>query len=169
MRRTLLWLAVVGLAAVLVWWTQVRPQPVAVRIYFVTSADGAATVAPVERTVVGRRTPEILRAALEALLAGPSAAERARGLVTEIPAGTRLRGVTVQDGVAVIDLTEAVASGGGSSSMLGRLWQIVYTGTDVPGIAQVRILIEGAERPGLGGEGVLIDRPLSRPAVFPRF
>jgi spore germination protein GerM len=102
------------------------------------------------------------------LLAGPTAEERARGLTTEIPAGVRLRALAVRDGIAVIDLTEGIAAGGGSSSMQGRLWQMVYTGTQF-GVRQVRILIEGAERQALGGEGVLIDRPIGRPAAFPRF
>jgi hypothetical protein len=33
----------------------------------------------------------------------------------------------------------------------------------------VLVLVEGQERPGLGGEGVVIDRPLGRPPAFPRF
>jgi spore germination protein GerM len=88
--------------------------------------------------------------------------------MTEIPAGVRLLGLSVRDGIAVIDLTDAVTSGGGSSSMQGRVWQIVYTGTQL-GVRQVRILINGAERQALGGEGVLIDRPIGRPPAFPRF
>jgi spore germination protein GerM len=169
MRRAVFWAILVSLVAAALWWTYVRPREAGITVYFVGAADGAGTVVPVERRVRGRHAEEILRAAFEALLAGPTDAERAKGLTTEIPVGTRLRHLTVRDGVAIVDLTEAIASGGGSSSMQGRLWQIVYTGTQVPGIGQVRLLIEGAERPALGGEGVVIDRPLARPAAFPRF
>lgn len=169
MRRIAIWLVVVAVVAGAVWWTQVRPREARITVYFVGTADGAGTVVPIERTVPGGRPEEILRAAVEALLAGPTSAERAMGITSEIPGGTRLRSLTVREGVAVIDLTEAIASGGGSSSMQGRLWQIVYTGTQLPGVRQVRLLIEGAERQALGGEGVMIDRPITRPPAFPRF
>lgn len=169
MKRTTIWLLVLAVVAGAVWWTQFRPREARVVVYFVQAADGAGTVVPVERRVSARHREELLRAALEALLAGPTSAERARGIGTEIPGGTRLRSLTVKEGIAIVDLTEAVASGGGSSSMQGRLWQIVYTGTQLPGVGQVRLLIEGTERQALGGEGVLIDRPLTRPPAFPRF
>lgn len=169
MRRILIWLVVLLVAGAALWWARLRPQEMKVAVYFVGEAGGAATVVPVERTVAGRGAEVLLRAALEALLAGPSAGEQAKGLTTEIPQGTRLRGLTVREGVAVIDLSEAVGSGGGSSSMQGRLWQIVYTGTQLPQAQHVRIIIEGQERQALGGEGLLIDKPIARPAAFPRF
>jgi L,D-transpeptidase catalytic domain/Sporulation and spore germination len=46
-----------------------------------------------------------LPAALRALVAGPTAAERAKGFRTEMPAGTTLRGVDVRGGVAFVDLS----------------------------------------------------------------
>jgi len=169
MRRVLVWVIVLAAGAAAIWWTQIRPQETRVSVYFTGPADGASTLVAVQRTVGGRRADAVLRAALEALLAGPMTEERARGLSTEIPTGTRLRGVTVREGVATIDLTETIASGGGSSSMQARLWQIVYTGTQHAAAQQVRLIIEGQERAGLGGEGVIIDRPIGRPPVFPRF
>lgn len=169
MRRILVWFVVLAVAAVLVWWTQLRPQETRVSVFFVGTADGAGTMAPVQRTVRGRRAQEVLRGAFEALLAGPTAEERARGLSTEIPAGTRLRALSVREGVVTVDLSEAVGSGGGSTSMQGRLWQIVYTGTQHPAARQVRLIVEGEERQSLGGEGLMIDRPIARPPVYPRF
>lgn len=169
MRRALIWLLIVAVVAAAVWWTQFRPQATHVTVYFVGPADGGETVVPVERPAQGRRAEALLRSAVDALLAGPSASERAKGLTTEIPVGTRLRSLRVHEGVATIDLTGTIASGGGSSSMLGRLWQLVYTGTQFPNARQVQLLVDGAERRALGGEGVLIDRPIARPSVFPRF
>ncbi|MGH2403631.1 MAG: GerMN domain-containing protein [bacterium] len=169
MRRALVWIIVLAVIAAVVWATQIRPVDNRVMVYFIGPANGGTTLVPVERTVRGRGVEVILRGAIEALLAGPTPDERARGLSTEIPAGTRLRELAVQEGVAIIDLTEAVGSGGGSASMLARLWQIVYTGTQHPAARQVRLLIEGTERRVLGGEGVLIDRPIGRPPAFPRF
>lgn len=169
MRRILVWIAVLVVAAALVWWTQLRPRETRVTVFFVGTADGAGTMVSVQRTLRGRGAQELLRGAFDALLAGPTAQERARGLTTEIPAGTRLRGLSVREGVVTVDLSEAVGSGGGSSSMQGRLWQIVYTGTALPAVRQVRLIIEGEERQALGGEGLMIDRPIARPPTYPRF
>ena len=110
-----------------------------------------------------------LREAYRALLAGPTAEERAGGLDSEIPPGTALRGIAVGRGVAVADFTADLERGGGSSSMQGRVWQIVYTGTQFSGVRRVQILIERRERTALGGEGVLIEEPIARPAEVPRF
>lgn len=169
MRRILLWGLALAIIAAAVWWTQVRPREVRMEVFFLGPADGGSTLVPVMRTVRGRAPDELLAGALAALLAGPTPAERARGLLTEIPAGTRLRAVQVREGVAVVDLSGEVATGGGATSMQARLWQLVYTGTQLPAARQVRLLVDGQERQALGGEGVLIDRPIGRPPVFPRF
>lgn len=169
MRRILTWIIILGAVVAAIWWLWIRPQESTVMVYFIGPAAGGGTIVPVERVVKGRGDETILRGAFEELVLGPSAEERARGLSTEIPAGTRVRGLTVREGTATIDLSEAVTSGGGSASMQARLWQIVYTGTQRPSARQVRLLIEGTERQALGGEGVLIDRPIGRPPVFPRF
>ncbi len=169
MRRVLAWIFVLAVAAVVIWATQIRPVETRVTVHFVGTVDGTATLVEVRRTVLGRGTEALLRGAVEALLSGPGSEERGRGLSTEIPQGTHLRSLSVRDGIAVIDLTGAIASGGGSTSMQARLWQIVYTGTQFPAAPQVRLLIDGQERQGLGGEGVLIDRPIGRPPALPRF
>ncbi|MDR7482594.1 MAG: GerMN domain-containing protein [Armatimonadota bacterium] len=169
MRRILLWGLALAVIVAAVWWTQLRPREARVEVFFLGPADGGSTLVPVARTVRGRAPDELLAGALAALLAGPTPEERARGLVTEIPAGTRLRAVRVREGVAVIDLSGDVATGGGSTSMQARLWQLVYTGTQLSAARQVRLLVDGQERPALGGEGLLIDRPIGRPPVPPQF
>jgi spore germination protein GerM len=169
MRRLLFWGLVLVVAAAALWWTQLRPREARVEVFFVGPADGGSTLVPVARTVRGRRADELLAAALEALLAGPTPQERARGLATEIPAGTRLRALQLREGVVVVDVSGDVERGGGATSMQARLWQLVYTATQLPDARQVRLLIDGEARPALGGEGLVIDRPLGRPPVFPRF
>jgi spore germination protein GerM len=168
MRRFLVWLVLLAAAGAAVWWFGLRPQETSVEVYFVGPAGGGTSLVIVERSVTGRGAEEALRGAFAALLTGPTAEERARGLVTEIPAGTRLRKLAIRDGILEVDLSGELASGGGSSSMQARVWQIVYTGTQLSA-RQVRILVDGAERQALGGEGVLIDRPLVRPPAFPVF
>lgn len=140
-----------------------------VAVYFIRTERTAFTLAEGRRTVSGGGTAPRIRAALERLLAGPSAAEQAQGLSTAIPAGTELRGVRVDGGVVWADFSREVESGGGSASMQGRFWQIVYTATQFPDAPRVRILIEGEAKATLGGEGVIIEEPVGRPATPPRF
>lgn len=166
-RRLLAFLLVVGPA--LVWYFFIRPVPTEVAVYFTRAQDGEATLVPVTRLVLARSLESRLRGAYGALLAGPSEGERALGLATEIPAGTVLRGLAVAGDVVVVDLSAEVERGGGSSSVQGRVWQLVYTGTQFSGVSRVRILIEGQPRKALGGEGFIIEDPLPRPPAIPRF
>lgn len=163
-------LAVIGLVAVLLgaWWW-LRPVQATVSVYFVRGEGPSSTLQEAGRIARGRGAQTLLAAAIHELLAGPTPEERRAGLTTAIPAGTRLRSLHVEDGVVIVDLSGEVESGGGSSSMLGRLWQIVYTATQFPQTPRVRILIDGQAKDAMGGEGVLIDRPLRRPPALPQF
>ncbi len=168
MRRTLFaFLLIFGPAAI--WFFFIRPIPTPVTVYFTRVADGEATLAPVSRLVTARSVESKLRGAYDALLAGPSEGERAQGYTTEIPAGTTLRGLVVGGGIAAVDFSGDLAKGGGSSSMVGRVWQVVYTGTQFRGVSRVHILLDGQPRRALGGEGVDIENPIARPAQIPRF
>ncbi len=108
------------------------------------------------------RTTAVGGAALKQLLSGPTKAEKEKGFSSAIPAGTRLRGLSIKNGVATVDLTREFASGGGSSSMHLRLGQVVYTLTEFPTVDEVRLWLDGAPVKALGGEGLLIPGPLSR-------
>ncbi|MDI9599456.1 MAG: GerMN domain-containing protein [Acidobacteriota bacterium] len=101
-------------------------------------------------------------AAIRALLAGPSSAERAASLTTAIPRGTRLLGLSIDDGLARVDLSREFGSGGGSLSMAARVAQVVYTLTRFRTVRAVEFLMEGAPIEALGGEGVLLDAPQRR-------
>ena len=96
-------------------------------------------------------------AAIEALLAGPTSAEAAAGMVTLIPAGTELLSVTVTGREVRVDLTGVFASGGGSMSVLGRLAQMVFTLTQFEGIDTARFSLDGEPITEITGEGVGVD------------
>jgi spore germination protein GerM len=121
------------------------------------------------RTTVSGGTEARLAVALHALLAGPTPQEKRRGLTSEIPLGTTLRSVQVRGGVATVDLTTSFTRGGGSSSMMGRVWQVVYTATQFPDTSAAQILLDGERVQTLGGEGVMIGEPLTRGASLPTF
>jgi germination protein M len=107
-------------------------------------------------------TPRIGTAALEALLEGPESFEEDYGLRTAVPGGTQLLGLTIDGGTAHVDLTSEFESGGGSASMQMRLAQVVYTITQFPSVKGVSFSLDGEPIDVLGGEGVVIDHPLTR-------
>lgn len=118
-------------------------------------------VGPVAREVTGRA---VAAGAMEALLAGPTDAERELGFASTIPTGTQLLGVRVASGVATVDLSAEFASGGGSLSMMGRAAQVVYTLTQFPSVQSVAFELEGEPLTELGGEGLLLTEPQTRAA-----
>jgi germination protein M len=107
-------------------------------------------------------TPRVGTAALEALLEGPDSFEEGYGLRTSIPDGTQLLGLSIDDGIASVDLTSEFETGGGSASMQARLAQVVYTITQFPTVEGVVFSLDGEPIEVLGGEGVIIDHPLTR-------
>jgi hypothetical protein len=107
-------------------------------------------------------TPRVATAAVNALLAGPTRAERAAGLTTAIPDGTRLLGISIHGGVATVDLTSEYQSGGGSRSMQVRLGQVVYTLTQFATVQRVRFRLDGTPVNVFSGEGIVLDHPVGR-------
>ena len=105
-------------------------------------------------------TLAVATAAVRELLAGPASDER--GLLTMIPAGSRLLGITIDGSVATVDLSGAFESGGGSMSMFGRLAQLIYTVTQFPTVDAVRLRLDGQPVESIGGEGVIVGAGLGR-------
>lgn len=118
----------------------------------------------VHRAVAG---PAVLRGALTALLEGPTAAERAAGLTSTIPVGTTLRNVTIAGGLATVDLGAAFGTGGGSLSMFARVAEVVFTATQFSTVDRVTFRLDGRPITELGGEGLVVDPPVTR-AWVPR-
>jgi germination protein M len=105
---------------------------------------------------------QVATTAINQLLQGPSEYERDVGLSSAVPAGTRLLGLTIQDGIATVDLSGEFASGGGSLSMQLRVAQVVYTLTQFSTVDAVEFRIDGRPVTALGGEGLMLDRLLGR-------
>ncbi|MCW6036619.1 GerMN domain-containing protein [Spirulina subsalsa FACHB-351] len=99
-----------------------------------------------------------LESAIQQLLDGPPDATYG----TTIPEGTELRGVRLEaDGIHV-NLSEDFTFGGGTASMSGRVAQILYTATSLNPDGKVWLEIEGQPLEVLGGEGLILDQPLTR-------
>lgn len=117
-------------------------------------------VGTAHRSVVATDAPA--ETALRELLVGPTAEERAAGLHTQIPAGTRLLGLTIRDGLATVDLSGAFAAGVDPREDRGRLAQVVYTLTKFPNVDGVRFHIDGVPLIFVNGEGAAQTRLQTR-------
>ena len=131
-----------------------------VRAYFYfESVPGSSGLVPVLREVPA--TKAVATAAMAALLAGPTETESG-AMSSAIPAGTRLLGLTVANGVATVDLSSEFESGGGSASAIIRLGQVVFTLTQFPTVNSVLFQIEGKTVTVFGSEGIVLDGPVGR-------
>lgn len=114
-------------------------------------------------------------AAVEALLAGPTKGERARGVDTAIPAGTTLSSLELAGATAAVKLDGITtpATAFDVSLRPARAAQIVYTLTALPGIERVIIDVNGTRRATYVGstlmtKGPLDQHDLTKPVRLPR-
>jgi hypothetical protein len=112
-------------------------------------------VQPVRRSATGTG---VAAAAVRALLAGPTSAERAAGFTSAVPSGTSLRSLDISSGLATVDFTGRYDDGGGSLSMQSRVAQVVYTLTRFTSVQRVSFRLDGTPVTALGGEGVDVDK-----------
>ncbi len=133
-----------------------------VRAYFVLGGEpGSVGLVPILRTVP--RTVQAATAAMDALLAGPTANEAGdRTITTAIPDGTRLLGVSVKTGVATVDLSTEFDSDGATASMRYRLAQVVYTLTQFTTVRSVVFQVEGQTVTVFGSTGIVLAGPVER-------
>jgi spore germination protein GerM len=101
---------------------------------------------------------QVLQTALEQLLSqtpNPPAS-------TAIPSGTQLLSLKMSSKGVYLNLSDAFTQGGGSESMMGRLGQILYTASSVDPNMPVWISVEGKLLETLGGEGLMLEQPITR-------
>lgn len=107
--------------------------------------------------------PAVARAAMEELLARPSEFEANAGVATNVPPGTRLLGLTIEDGLATVDLSEEYGStGGGTMGESMAVAQVVYTLTQFPTVKGVAFEIEGTPLEMTPGHGIDLRDPQRR-------
>jgi spore germination protein GerM len=101
------------------------------------------------------------RAALLALLRGPTAAERGRGIRSALPVGTRLAHLHVARGTASVDLAGGSRLAWSSGGFYATA-QVVYTLTARPGIRRVWMRVRGRRCCVFDHSGRPFTRPLTR-------
>lgn len=126
------------------------------RIYLVgpVASGEVPQLEPVARTA---DTPTEL---IEALLAGANSAELEQQFRSAIPVGTELNAVGLQGGTLRVDLSSELQAASGDD-LIDALAQLVFTSSELDGVRQVRILIDGAGQLWPVGDGTLSSEPLT--------
>jgi hypothetical protein len=124
-----------------------------------------------EQVVLFDRPGSTIEDAARQLLAGPTAAERARDVRTAVPAGTPLRSISQSGQTATIDLGEKFAQGTNADSLNARLTQVVLTLTALRGVKYVKVLVKGGVPlglfPGFPASRPLTAKDVETPTVAP--
>ncbi|MDE5898280.1 MAG: GerMN domain-containing protein [Treponemataceae bacterium] len=139
-----------------------RAQQMEVSLYFVViDSDGTVSRKLFKRAMPKSNAP--LTDAINALIDGPLPSEKSKNGMSLIPAGTKLLGASVKDGVATLNFNENFEFNSvGVEGYIAQLMQIVYTATEFPTVKSVQFLIEGVKKEYLGSEGQWIGSPLTR-------
>jgi spore germination protein GerM len=145
--------------------TAQSPQPVQpsaevkVQVYWLNDVNNQIELVASSVNLDGGEEPaDVLKGAFGKLLAGPSDP----AVATTIPQGTKLRKLYLETNGVHVDLSQEFTTGGGSASMTGRLAQVIYTASSLDPEANVWVEVEGERLEVLGGEGLLLEQPLTR-------
>ncbi|HEY9618464.1 MAG TPA: GerMN domain-containing protein [Microcoleaceae cyanobacterium] len=136
------------------------------QVYWLKATDTSIELAPTAMQLSASGNSGLLKAAIEQLLAGQP---KGQNLSTTIPKTTKLLSLNVKDDGVHVDLSEDFTKGGGSTSMTARLGQIIYTASSLDPNAPVWLSVEGVPLDTLGGEGLLIEQPMTRQSFKQNF
>lgn len=115
------------------------PDSTTIRLYFVAGTK----LVPVNRTI-RLEAKSNARSALEALLAGPTTAEKALGITSQIPPDTKVLSIESDHDVLNVDLSKEINQVGGTTSKTAYA-ELTLTLTSVAGISKVSFLTEGVQ------------------------
>jgi spore germination protein GerM len=103
-----------------------------------------------------------LKDSINALLEGPTAEERRRGMISLVPEGSKLLSVRVDGNTAYLDFNQEFRyNTRGREGCAAQIKQIVWTATEFPNVQDVQFLIDGKKVDFLS-EGVTIHSPIGR-------
>ncbi len=134
-----------------------------VKVFWIDDKDNKKTSVSSQERKIAKSVPQTQEGfAKESLTILLASAGKEGKQTTTIPAGTKLLSSQIKDDGLHIDLSREFTQGGGSTSMQGRIAQVLYTATSRNPDMPVWIAVEGKQLETLGGEGVEIKQPLTR-------
>ncbi|MBN2322461.1 MAG: GerMN domain-containing protein [Spirochaetes bacterium] len=141
----------------------IRTKSIEATVYFVKidEGDGSAEPFGVKRTVQYKDSP--ITKTLEILLEGVTPGEKNAGVISFIPGGTKLISAGIKNGHLTIDFSESLEENyQGRAAILLELSQILLTCFSFDAVDKVTILINGARKEYITGEGVPLEAFYSR-------
>ncbi|MGL5081582.1 MAG: GerMN domain-containing protein, partial [Microcoleaceae cyanobacterium] len=125
-----------------------------VDVYWLQEKEGQMELAARPLPLETKDNPnETLEVAFNYLLTPPNSNKQAEKQFSEIPSNTQLLSLKMAGDDVYLDLSSEFVQGGGSTSMISRLGQVIYTATSLNPEAKVWISVEGEPLKVLGGEG----------------
>ncbi len=132
------------------------------QVYWLQARGQQIEMVPVAMSRVPQRTETAtLTEALNYLFTHP----KLDRLDSTIPKGTRLLSLQIKPDGIHLNLSQEFTQGGGSTSMIYRVAQVLYTATSLDPQAKVYLSVEGKplnEDNPLGGEGLILRQPMTR-------
>lgn len=136
-----------------------------VKLYFSAAGPGGGLVYFVPVTRIIPVTSDQMTSAVLELLSGPLPGG---GLSTDLPQGAELRSVQLNGSTLVVDFSSGLTGyGGGRTAEQAMIGSLLLTLTEIPGVDNVRITING-QVPNLP-EGTDLSQPVSRPLLVNPF
>jgi spore germination protein GerM len=156
-----------GKSLVLVTTSTVTPnnssQQIRSQVYWLRSNQNKLTLVAksLPSNTSGSTPQQVLTTTIQKLLS----AQPHDDLTSTIPKGTKLLSLQVRSDGVHVDLSPEFRSGGGSTSMIYRVAQVIYTSTSLDPNAKVFISVSGQSIDNnhpLGGEGLILQQPTTR-------
>lgn len=118
---------------------------VSITVYLARLHEGGLTLAPAQRSIDGGGS--LGRAAIEAMIKGPTPDEVEDGFTTAIPSTARVLDIASEDGVVTVNLSEGSFPAAESPNVGLARGQIERTLRQFPGVSRVVIQVEGRPVP----------------------
>ncbi|MGA2140898.1 MAG: GerMN domain-containing protein [Brevinematales bacterium] len=143
--------------------SNVSQQLVKVKIYLASKNDKEISL--VEKTVMLPKSQSLLKDTLQYLINYNDPK-----LINLVPIKTKIRKITIRNGIALIDLSDDFAYN--SYGVIGykvQVYQVVYTAAQFKKVDAVAFYIDGRLADYLGGDGYPVHNPVYPFSNLPRF
>jgi len=136
-----------------------------VNIYFIGKNENNEEVYKAVKRVYNKDVDgSPIRFAVNSLIKGPRAEEKAKGVYTEVPVASEVINISELPDKVIVNLNSAFVTGGGTDSLYKRLYQLIKTvklNSNLP----VYLFIDGQRADVVGGEGIMLSQPLSNSSL----
>lgn len=135
-----------------------------VNVYFIGQSNNEEVYKIVKRKYDVKTDGTKINFSIKNLLEGPNAKEKAKGIYSEIPQGTKLISIEELPNKIVINLSVDFEQGGGTDGLYKRLYQLIKTANKNTSL-DVYLKLNGQQADVIGGEGIMINQPLNSNSI----